>query len=419
MANTAEVKRRKPRGSKKTGGKYRVLRRVLISLGLTIVLLFLLVWLLVFSVAHGPSESMRDLLVTSAMQASATKFVPYLVLPASEVEDIMTRAASGGEQVYDPTEFGERFIHKIITDKDGKQYEITVLEGADGTAVITDESGTKVVEYNEWDYAIDGIQYLRIDRPTFRAYMLIIQDPSRVYVGTSSDFTQNLVGKRFNEIAEQEGCVALMNAGEFLDVGGQGDGGKPQGLTYSKGKCVYMDSYTWKTFIGFNKDNKMVIGENITAEKAESLGVRDGVCFRPQSYSSSSRLIYTDDAGEIHVKTYNSDAPAQRSAIGQRTDGAVIFLVTDGRSAASPGASYNDVTQLMLSYGAVNAGMLDGGSSALLYNRNFMEYYSLFKWDTKNLDEYQKMGLLNKYVAATEPRRIPTYWCVAPSGGNG
>lgn len=418
MAEQIEPKRRKPQGSKKTGGKYRILRRVLISVGLTVVLLFLLAWLLIFSVAHGPSPSMRDLLVTSAMQASATKFVPYLVLPASEVEDIMARAASGGESVYDPTQFSDRFIHKIVTDKDGKQYEITVLQGDDGTAVVTDESGSKVVEYNEWDYAIDGIQYLRVDRPNFRAYMLIIKDPSRVYTGTSSDYQSNLPGKRFWEMAEQDGCVALMNAGEFYDAGGQGDGGKPQGLTYSKGKCVYSDSYTWKTFVGFTKDNKMVVGENITKAKAESMGMRDGVCFRPATYSSSSRLIYTDDAGKIHVSTYNSDAPAQRSAIGQRADGAVIFLVTDGRSAASIGASYNDVTQMMLSYGAVTACMLDGGSSAMLYSRNFMQYYELFQWDTAHLDEYQKMGLLNKYVAATKPRRIPTFWCVAPAGGN-
>ena len=28
---------------------------------------------------------------------------------------------------------------------------------------------------------------------------------------------------------------------------------------------------------------------------------------------------------------------------------------------------------------------------------------------------YQKMGLVNKYVAATAPRHIPTFFCVAPS----
>ena len=70
------------------------------------------------------------------------------------------------------------------------------------------------------------------------------------------------------------------------------------------------------------------------------------------------------------------------------------------------------MTQLMYEYGAVNAGMLDGGSSAVLYYR---DYFKLYEYDESRLDQYQKMGLVNKYVAATAPRHIPTFFCVAPS----
>ncbi|GMA58280.1 hypothetical protein GCM10025858_27830 [Alicyclobacillus sacchari] len=47
----------------------------------------------------------------------------------------------------------------------------------------------------------------------------------------------------------------------------------------------------------------------------------------------------------------------------------MIMIVTDGRELTGPndiGASLGDIEQLMLSYGAVTAANLDGGSSATM-----------------------------------------------------
>ena len=56
-----------------------------------------------------------------------------------------------------------------------------------------------------------------------------------------------------------------------------------------------------------------------------------------------------------------------RTAIGQRADGAVLLLVIEGRQARSLGATYADLSDIMLQYGAVNACNLDGGSSSTLW----------------------------------------------------
>ena len=51
----------------------------------------------------------------------------------------------------------------------------------------------------------------------------------------------------------------------------------------------------------------------------------------------------------------------------------MLLLVIDGRQATSLGASLRDVSDIMLSYGAVNACNLDGGSSSLLwYNGEYV-----------------------------------------------
>ena len=64
---------------------------------------------------------------------------------------------------------------------------------------------------------------------------------------------------------------------------------------------------------------------------------------------------------------------------------------------------------MMIKYGAVNAAMLDGGSSSMMYYKNYIKKYGV---DESELDEYQKLGLVNKYKAFTKPRYLPTFFVV-------
>jgi exopolysaccharide biosynthesis protein len=60
---------------------------------------------------------------------------------------------------------------------------------------------------------------------------------------------------------------------------------------------------------------------------------------------------------------YNSFNP--RTAIGQTKSGTIIFVVIDGRSISSRGATMADVQKIMQENGAYNAANLDGGSSTV------------------------------------------------------
>ena len=57
---------------------------------------------------------------------------------------------------------------------------------------------------------------------------------------------------------------------------------------------------------------------------------------------------------------------APRTAIGQRRDGIVLFLVLDGRTVTKPGADMDDLITIMQNYGAYNAANLDGGTSTAM-----------------------------------------------------
>ena len=332
---------------------------------------------LLHTLVTGPSETVRDSLVLSATQASATKWVPGLFIGQEAVDEIVARS----------NEVQEDVIPMSIHTADSGDTEQT-----DGEA-------------DEWADAIDGMILKIHTGSTFTAYILLIRDPSRVYVGTSSDYQSGEIGIRLFDIVKREGCIAAINGGEFSDIGGMGTGDTPIGLTYALGKCVWNDGMN-RTFIGLDKDNVLHAYNSMTKEQADRLGIRDAVSFQ------RGNVLITNDGEQLTL--YYSEANlgrAQRTAIGQRADGTLILVVTDGRTASSLGATRDDVIDLMVDMGAVTAGMLDGGSSAMMY---YEDYYTKYDLKTDSMDEYQLQGLVNRYKAFTTPRPIPTYFLVAP-----
>ncbi len=366
--STADKKGSEELPQKKKLTVKNVINRSLLSVGTALLLIIITAFSAGFVVSYGPSKTMRDALVLSAMQASATKWVPGLFLSKKTVEQIVADS------------------NKITTDS------IDVDEYVE----ITDE--------DEWKDAQNGTKLIFLQKPNFAAYLLMVKDPSRVKVGVSSEnFSSAGGGKRIFEFAEKYNALAIINGGEFADTGGVGNGGKPMGLTYSFGKQVWSDGLK-RTFMGFDNDNNFICREEITAKEADELGIRDAVSFQ------TGNLLIDNKDGKVnlHYGDKNNGA-AQRTAIGQRADGTVLMLVTDGRSASSIGATRNDVIDILVEYGAVTAGMLDGGSSAMMY---YKDYYNIYDIDQSNLDSYQKQGLVNKYKAFTTPRRLPTCFIV-------
>ncbi len=330
------------------------------------------------TVAYGPSETARNMLVLSALQASATKWVPGLFLEQSVVDSILENS---NKQTVEEVDFDD-----IASDDPNPNI------------------GTSGEKKDEWEGNEDGIICYTTSTGTFKAYVLIVKDPSRVFTATSGkDFNTAARGERIYTRAEQIGAVAAINAGEFYDRGGQGEGNRPMGLTYSEGKCVWNDGLD-RTFIGFDSNNKLIVKNSMTKAEADALGIRDGV-----SFQNGNLLIETVDGSTVTYSSEGNVGVAQRTAIGQRADGAVVMIVTDGRTTSSLGATRDDVINLMLRCGAVTAGMLDGGSSAMMY---YPTYYTKNNISTENLDEYQKLGLVNRYKAFTKPRWLPTFFMV-------
>jgi exopolysaccharide biosynthesis protein len=203
------------------------------------------------------------------------------------------------------------------------------------------------------DVEDDRIEVIDIDDKLFTGKLMVVRDPKRIKVAVTQHL--NDVGELVSEMAEREGAVAAINAGGFYDVAGHGTGGIPIGLTISGGKRITPP--TQDPVIGFTKDGALVIGK-YKPEDIDGLGLVEAVSFGPQLVHDGKGMILSGDGGW---------GRSARTAIGQRADGAVLFLVLQGRGSGGIGATLADEQRLMLQHGAVTAANLDGGFSAEMW----------------------------------------------------
>ena len=114
----------------------------------------------------------------------------------------------------------------------------------------------------------------------------------------------------------------------------------------------------WGMGINVIKDEHVIVGNYSKAELKEK-DVVEGISFGPALIVNGEKMITRGDGGW---------GVGPRTAIGQRKDGTVLFLVIDGRQPGySVGATLRDIQNIMYEEGAVIAANLDGGSSSTLY----------------------------------------------------
>ena len=110
------------------------------------------------------------------------------------------------------------------------------------------------------------------------------------------------------------------------------------------------------SMVGIDGDGILHVG-TMSPKSALDAGVRDAVSFGPALIINGTPC---NSGGSL------SGGFNPRTAIGQRSDGAMLMLVINGRSIGSLGATLDDLVSVMLDYGAVNASNLDGGASSLM-----------------------------------------------------
>lgn len=295
---------------------------------------------LVYVLERGPSPSLTNLFVRTMEETRRFDFMANIFLTEDEVSQIRMK-----QEAAPLKEFDSSLITIASADSSG--------DGSSNTSYPEDEDG-------------DGIIFEEISQSGYTGYLITVLDPKRIILGVPDSYGGT--GLTLEEMVQKYDALGGINAGGFQDDGGSGLGGVPEGLTLVDGKSIGKSS-SESIFVGFDEAGVMYVGyyDDWSANRD---GIKNGVSFGPI-------LIMNGEA--VNPDSLPSGVNP-RTAIGQRSDGAVLMLVIDGRQVHSMGATYADCLNIMLDHGAVNAINMDGGSSTSMYyngayvNRNSSKY---------------------------------------------
>ena len=304
----------------------------------------------------------RNIWIETAMTTADHQWLATAFIPASVIDKVMenkntTSEIIGGKDHLIETKPADS---ETASEPDTTIPDETTAEPIDDP--IPDEIdilGQKNLEVGDTDYAgyqvlvndIDeGIVISEIIGDSYRGKVMLIDDPSRVYLGTTT--MKDKEGLRIKSMMEHYGAIAGINASGFADPDDSGTGGEVMGMSY--------DGEFWGEYVNFygsiliTSDDKLVVGDVKDWSKYD---IRAGIQFGP--------VLIAD--GKAAITGTGGYGIQPRTAIGQREDGVMIFLVIDGRKVGwSLGCTMEDLIDILTKYGAVNAACCDGGSSSVL-----------------------------------------------------
>ena len=344
---------KQPKKKKKKSGFGRFLGRFFLLLFTILLILAVDLYLVLNLVFNGPSEAACKAVTMSLTEISITKWVPDIFLGAERVAEI--RSSMKVEQF------------SAVTDPS----QVTVTPQANA----------------------DSVRIENRNGDTFQAHIMLVQDPSQVYMGLASQDLATSGGKTLTAALEAApDAVAAINAGAFL-VDETSGRSVPAGLIYSAGELCWDENHNLvanEGFAGFDQNNVLIVATEMTASQAEKLQIRDGCSFGPA-------LIVN---GEVNADVYNTNSGfAARTAIGQRADGTVVFVTIDGLKAGSLGASYQDLIDILMEYGVINACNMDGSASVMMYR-----------------EAGQIRMINNQSLLTSQDSSMPNYWMVRATG---
>ena len=290
--------------------------------------------LVCFFLAYGPISYFREYLVTTAMTTMTHKYFAYVLYSEETVEKILE-----SNRVIETEE-------STNTDKINIQPVV--------------DTGTYESIYEEQilkkDKGNDLYKVVDIEGKGWKGYMLVVYDPSRVELVFYSRYGRG--GHHLSKMAEENNAYIAVNASGVNSTPGDNS---VTGTAIKNGKVFDVGRRINKGggLIGFTKDNVLMLTKK-SAQDAIKAGMDRAVEFGPFLVVNGKMSKFQGNGGW---------GIANRTAIGQRQDGIVLFIVIDGRTSQSIGISMKDLAELFVKYKAYNAANLDGGGSSVMYGK--------------------------------------------------
>ena len=327
-----------------------VIGKIFSFLGVTLGMIFIALVLTITLICHGPSESAKELFATTILETGQLKFLANVFLSKEELQEIVDKNSL--------QDMDAEVDENLINTDGNKEKELIEIHNVSG----------------------DG----------FEGTMMVVNDPAKISLATTYPWSE--YGKELGVIVDEAGAIAGVNGGIYYSSGNKG--GRPYGVTVSNGEIQDITlGWSGLYLIGFDENNLLRIislegmNKSVVEKMVKEEKIRDAISFQEESSDANNHFVKLIINGEKRELSGKGSGQNPRTAIGQRKDGSVLILVTDGRGKNGHlGATASDLIEIMAEYGAVNAANIDGGSSSsLYYNKKYLRtsvtfYYTNSSW---------------------------------------
>ena len=286
-------------------------------------------------------------------------FIIYGPIPIFRNWFITTALATGNHKYFANVLYSDKVILNTLKNNTIIESNNNTDASLIGTPEDPKENYDSIYEQQILEREENAIyKLIEIDEKDYSGYLVAIYDASKIELVTSRYI--KLGGQKLTNFSEDENSLVAINASGFSIKNKELI---PTGTVIQDGKILSIGAPNRHGggLIGFNKDHVLVLTTD-SAEEAIKDGMIDAVTFGPFLIVNGISADVSGNGGWGY---------ANRTAIAQRKDGIVLFLVIDGRGAnGSNGISIADMISLFERYGAYNAANLDGGGSSTLTINN-------------------------------------------------
>ncbi len=322
----------------------------------------------------------RNIYIETAMTTGDHQWLATAFIPSHIIGEVMANKTDTSDVIGG----GEHLSQPGAEDTYTTETDVEILPEVPTDILCQNELNVGDTDYAGYTVLVndieEGIVISEIIGTSYRGKIMLIDDPSRVYLGSTP--YKHKEGLRIKAMMAHHGAIAGINASGFNDPGDSGHGGDIIGLSYSEGEY-------WGTAVSYygsvliTSNNKLVVGN---VKDWQYYNIRAGIQFGP--------VLIAD--GEAQIEGSGGYGIQPRTAIGQREDGVIAFLIIDGRQPTwSIGCTMGDLIEILQKYGIVNAACCDGGSSSVLAYKG-------------------EVITKNSSLNPTYGRRLPNAWLVAP-----
>ena len=316
------MKQKKEKTQKKPKNKLHWLVKLFILADIVVVGCFIFV--------YGPSDYAKTTWITTAMTTANHRYLANIFYSEDTIKEVMEQ-------------------NRMIEVDEEINVDDIVVGSSEGIKNFSSPYEKEILEHNPED----PYKLIKLKHGEFDVYLVAIYDPKRIEIAHPNPLGK---GKILTDIAKENGAIVAINGGGYSWATG-----KPYGVVVHNGKLEYSSDNNAQVTAAFNKDG-ILLAERIGPSDIQKKNIKEALSFGPVLIANGNETQFIGNGGS---------GQNPRTAIAQRKDGVVLFMVVDGYSRGLSwkgrgGVLYKDMIDILKRYGAYNAINMDGGSSSTL-----------------------------------------------------